>query len=319
MVGPVLILNRMDKALREKEDYVAGTDVVGGQPGALKRLWGALRKRLWVVDATLAARQRLRLMVGIPFATIAGIAWGSFAAPELDGSGLFWSAVGATSFSLFLYVQQRLIGPIGMLVNRRWPQAGGMAGFAWESLTVAVLVLFVTNVLGAPFVPAVGTALAFGAIYVLFTEYLVHGGGDHLGLLLQGGAAGSGARRRDGFSYAESLAVRGRIDEAAVAYREAIYDDSRRLTPYLKLSALWADHGEPERAVAVLREAWMYARLGEEDAGRVIRRLYSISDEGLGRPDAAAPELLEFVERYSRSDHATWARWRLREMRLRQE
>ena len=185
------------------EDAMAGTEVLGRQPRSLARLWGALRRRLWVVDAELAARQRLRLLVGIPFATIAGIAWGAFAAPGLAGSAVFWSAVGATSLSLFLYVQQRLIGPIGMLVNQRWPQAGGMAGLAWESLTVAAVVLFVTNVLGAPLVPAVGTALAFGALYVLFTEYLIHGGGDHLGRprqqlhrYFEGPASAPGARAR---------------------------------------------------------------------------------------------------------------------------
>lgn len=300
------------------EDASAGTEVVGRQPGSLARLWGALRRRLWVVDSELAARQRLRLLVGIPFATIAGIAWGAFAAPALAGSALFWSAVGASSLSLFLYVQQRLIGPIAMLVNQRWPQAGGLAGLAWESLTVAALILFVTNVLGAPLVPAAGTALAFGALYVLFTEYLIHGGVAHLGMLLQGGAAGSGARPRDGFSYAESLVVRGRVDEAVVVYRDAIYNDRRWAAPYLRLSALWASQAEPERAATVLREAWMYARLGEEDAAHVIRRLYSISTDALGTPEAAEPELVEFVERYPRSAHATWARWRLREMRLKQ-
>jgi hypothetical protein len=296
----------------------ASAEVERRQPGAVARLWSALRRRLWVVDTELAARQRLRLLVGIPFTTIAGIAWGAFAAPVLDGNVVFWAAIGATSLSLFLYVQQRLIGPIGMLVNRRWPQAGGMAGFAWESMTVGALLLFVTRVLGAPLVPAVGTALGFGAFYVLFTEYLIHGGGDHLGMLLQGGAAGSGARRRDGFSYAESLVVRGRIDEAAEVYRDAIDDDPRWTTPYLQLSALWVKAGEPERACSVLREAWRHARLGEEDAGYVIRRLYSISTDAFGRPEEAQPEMVDFVERYPRSEHATWARWRLREMRGRE-
>lgn len=271
------------------------------------------------MDAELASRQRLRLLVGIPFATIAGIAWGAFAAPALVGGAVFWSAVGATSLPLFLYVQQRLIGPIGMLVNQRWPQAGGLAGLAWESVTVASLVLFVTKVLGAPLVPAVGTALAFGALYVLFTEYLIHGGGDHLGMLLQGGAAGSGTRRRGGFSYAESLVARGRVDEAVAVYRDAIHEDHRWVTPYFRLSALWTSQGELEQAVAVLREAWAYGRLGEEDAALVIRRLYAITAEALGTPERAEPELVEFVDRHPRSAHATWARWRLKEMRLPQE
>ena len=131
---------------------------VRSEPGGfLERLRRLLGHRFWSVDAELGARQRLRLLVGIPFAAIAGLAWGAFASPSLVGGPLLWPLVGAASFSLFMYVQQRLIGPIGRVVGLRWPRAGGFAGLAWEDVLRIAIVFVLTSVHGARLVPAAGT------------------------------------------------------------------------------------------------------------------------------------------------------------------
>jgi hypothetical protein len=284
--------------------------------GRLARIRARLSRRLWAVDEEFGARQRLRLMVGMPFAAIAGLAWGVFAAPSLVGGVPFWAAVGSASFSLFMYVQQRLIGPVGRLVDHLLPRAGGLAGLAWEGLSVGALLLLLTRGLGAPLVPAVGTALGLGAFYLVVSEYLIHGGaGSHLALLFQGGASGSGRRGREGFSYAESLVMRGRVDEAIEVYRDAIARDPKRVAPYLRLSALRVGEGAFEEGVRVLRAARDRARLGREEEAVVVRRIHAICERHLGAPEHAREDLEWLVERQRMSEQAAWARRELRALR----
>ncbi len=298
----------------EPPDAETGTAVASPPEGLASRLRRLLGHRFWSVDAELGARQRLRLLVGIPFAAIAGLAWGAFAAPSLVGGPLLWPLVGAASFSMFMYVQQRLIGPIGRVVGQLWPRLGGVAGLVWEVVAVGGIFFLLTSVLGAPLVPAVGTALGLGAFYVVLTEFMMFGaGGSGVALLLHGGSAASGSRR-EGFSYAESLVARGRTAEAIEIYLDAIARRPRSLEPYLRLSALRVREREYEEALRVLREARRIARLSAEEEAVVARRVHSICSRHLGRAALARPELEWLIERQRRSEHATWARWRLREI-----
>jgi hypothetical protein len=306
----------LDPVMRVGAASAAATASDPRPRGLLARLSRMLRTRLWTVDSEVRARQRLRLFVAAPFAAIAGLAWGTSAAESLVGGAAFWAVLGALSFPLFLYVQQRLIGPVGRLVDQRWPQAGGFAGLAWEALSVGALVFLLTDGLGAPLVPAVGTALGVGAFYVMATEYLVGGTfGSHVSLLLHGGSAGGGARRHEGYSYAESLVARGRTSEAMEAYRQAIAQGRRSAVPYLRLSTLLASEGEPEQAVRVLRHARTDARLDEEGAAAVVRSIYMLCSRRLGEASTAREDLEWLIDRHRRSEHATWARRRLREIR----
>ena len=100
-------------------------------------------------------------------------------------------------------------------------------------------------------------------------------GGAGGALLLHGGSAASGSRRR-GFSYAESLVARGRMAEAIEIYVDAVARDPRRLEPYLRLSALRVREGAYEEALRVLREARRFARLSAEDEAVVARRAHTI-------------------------------------------
>jgi hypothetical protein len=282
------------------------------KPRALARLRSGLGRRLWAVDPELGARQRLRLLVGMPFAAIAGLAWGAFAAPSLVGGVPFWAAVGSASFSLFMYVQQRLIGPVGRLVDRLLPRAGGLAGLAWEGLSVGALLLLLTRGLGAPMVPAVGTALGLGAFYVVVTEYLIYGSaGSHLAVLFQGTSGGSSRRGRQGFSYAESLVMQGRVDEAIAWYRDAIARDPGRGAAYLRLSGLYAGEGAVDEAIGVLRAARTRARLTRDEAAAVVRRVHALHERHLGDPQGAREDLEWLLRRQPEGGHAAWARGEL--------
>ncbi|KPJ80095.1 MAG: hypothetical protein AMS19_09915 [Gemmatimonas sp. SG8_23] len=255
-------------------------------------------------------------MLGMPFGAIAGIVWGVFASADLVGGTLFWAAVGAFSFVLFMDVQLRLIGPIGRIVNRLFPSAGGLAGLAWEALAVGVVFFLVTSVLGAPLVPAVGTALGLGAGYVALMEYLLCGSaGSDLSKLVHGAGAFSAGRTRDTLSHAEALAQRGQVDEAAALLLESIGREPGRATPYLRLSALRMQEEEYDQAVELLRAALDRARLGDEEEAFVVRRIYETCAGPLADPARATKDLEWLVERQRNSAHATWARWRLREIR----
>ena len=61
----------------------------------LRRL--ALR-RFWDEDREEASRRRRRLFLGLPFAALAGLVWGSSAASSMGaGSAPFWSLFGAVT------------------------------------------------------------------------------------------------------------------------------------------------------------------------------------------------------------------------------
>ena len=120
----------------------------------------------------------------MPFVLLGGLTWGWFSAPAIGrGSGLLWSALGASGFGLFFYLEQRLVPAVASMADRIG--LGGLAVLAWEVGVVGGLIFLFTSVLGAPVVPAVAIAIGVGATYSLAMEYLVCGSGaDHMVNLL---------------------------------------------------------------------------------------------------------------------------------------
>ena len=90
----------------------------------------------------------------MPFVLLAGVTWGWFAAPAIgEGSGLFWSAMGAAGFGLLFYLEQRLLPFVAAIAERIG--LGALAALVWEVGVVGGLMFLFTSVLGAPVVPAV--------------------------------------------------------------------------------------------------------------------------------------------------------------------
>jgi hypothetical protein len=76
----------------------------------------------------------------------------------------------------------------------------------------------------------------------------------------------------------------------------------------------WRSPGA-EQAVRVLRHARTDARLDEEGAAAVVRSIYLLCSRRLGEASLAREDLEWLIDRHRSSEHATWARWRLREIR----
>jgi len=56
----------------------------------------------------------------MPFVLLAGVTWGFFSAPSIgeEGSRLLWSALGATGFGLFFYLEHKLLPVVAAMADR---------------------------------------------------------------------------------------------------------------------------------------------------------------------------------------------------------
>ena len=262
---------------------------------------------LWTEGHVQKAHRRLRLVLALPFALLGGLTWGWFSAPQLpEGSRLLWSTLGAVTFGLFFYLEERLAPAVAAVADR--VGMGALALLAWEGGVVGGLMFLLTGVLGAPVIPAVALAIGVGALYTFTMEYLILGeGADHLLTLIGLGSGLSSAPRAD-YSLAESLAIRGRLEEAAEVYQEAIWLRRRSPLPYIRLAEIRSRMGLHDQAIRILREAIATARLGAQEESFVIRRIVEISSTSLGNRPRAAPDLVRFLERGPVGEHEEWAR-----------
>jgi tetratricopeptide (TPR) repeat protein len=113
------------------------------------------------------------------------------------------------------------------------------------------------------------------------------------------------------YSLAESFAVRGRLEEAAEIYEEAIWLRRRTLLPYLRLADIRSRMGVHDEAIRILRSAIDTSRPKGQEESLVIRRIVEICSTSLGNRARAAPDLAGFLERRPDSEHAEWARHEL--------
>jgi tetratricopeptide (TPR) repeat protein len=276
----------------------------------VSRLKSLATKPLWTEGHVQKSRRRWRLVLALPFALLGGLTWGWFAAAQLpEASRLLWSTLGAVSFGFFFYLQERLAPAVAAAGERIG--IGGLALLAWEVGVIGGLVYLVTGVLGAPTVPAVAIAVSVGALYSIAAEYLLCGGAADSLLALVGRGSGISAAPRMDYSLAESFAVRGRLEEAAEVYEEAIGLRRRTLLPYLRLADIRSRMGVHDEAIRILRSAIDTARPKGQEESFVIRRIVEICSTSLGNRARAAPDLAGFLERRPEGEHAEWARHEL--------
>ena len=242
----------------------------------------------------------------MPFVLLAGLTWGFFSAPAIgDGSVLFWSALGASGFGFFFYLEQRLVPAIATLADRIG--LAGPAVLAWETGVVGGLFFLLTRVLGAPVIPAVTTAFGVGALYSFTMEYVLLGSGaDHAANLLGMGRGWSRPRKSD-HSQPDALAKQGDLHGAAKGYQDAIRADRRDPVPYSRLANVRIRMGLPAEAIEVLRNGLQRARFEVHQEARFVRQIHEISSQQLGDAARAAPDLARFLERESEGKHAEWA------------
>ena len=90
------------------------------------------------------------------------------------------------------------------------------------------------------------------------------------------------------YSLAESFAARGRLEEAAEVYEEAIWLRRRTLLPYLRLADIRSRMGVHDDAIRILRSAIDTARPRGQEESFVIRRIVEICSTSLGNRAHAA-------------------------------
>ena len=243
----------------------------------------------------------------MPFVLLAGVTWGWFSAPAIgEGSGFFWSVLGAAGFGLFFYLEQRLLPLVAATADRIG--LGALAALAWEVGVVGGLIFLFTSVLGAPVVPAVALAFGAGVLYSLGMEYVLFGSGaDHITHLLGQGGGLSGPREPD-YSHPEALEIRGDLEGAAEIYKEAISRNRRHPLAYLQLASLQTRAGLHEEAIDILRRALGVARFSSLGEALAVREIHEISLTHLGDPARAAPDLARYLERQPEGEHGEWAR-----------
>lgn len=112
---------------------------------------------------------------------------------------------------------------------------------------------------------------------------------------------------------ARALVAQGDYAGAIEAFRRAAHAEPGNRMPWVEMARLQAEQlGEPEAAVATLREALESQSWGEDDGGYLFFRLAD-GYFGLGDVDGAAEILTQLIETYPETRHSANARHRLAE------
>lgn len=181
--------------------------------------------------------------------------------------------------------------------------AGGVTGFFavpfyFSETTEAGPVLLV---LAAIF----GWAGSAAAIYLL-GQLLMEGSASVAGSLIFPGGSAPPVKT---FSRAESLVIRGRLQEAAAAYEAAALEDPADPESRVRLARLLRDElGRPEDALPWFRHARDIAAQDRARDLSVTREIIEVYTHRLRAPARALPELARAAERWRGSEAGEWAR-----------
>jgi tetratricopeptide (TPR) repeat protein len=117
-------------------------------------------------------------------------------------------------------------------------------------------------------------------------------------------------------SYAQSLAVRGRYEEAIAAYQRDVLEDPRDPAPYLEIARLYRDQlDRPADAVTWFRRARSDAIASPGHEMMATQEIVELFVHKLREPRKAIPELARLVERFPGAPAAEAARRELAELR----
>lgn len=242
-----------------------------------------LLRPLWTETEEHRTRRRCRLAFALPTAALAGIVWGVFSALEMGIDPAFgWTVLSAVAFTLFLWVEER-IRPAAAELGRR-VGLGPVGGPLWDVAVVGAGSFLVVDVLGAPVVPAVATALVLGGGYAWVMDGVLCGElGEGVARLLSP-VHRPPVRPWTDHSLGEALAARGDLGAAMDYYRGCIRTDPGDPVPYLRLARhLATDAGRPRDAVGLLRRALDESRLDDRGVDVVewmIRDLEGVTEDG---------------------------------------
>ncbi len=164
---------------------------------------------------------------------------------------------------------------------------------------------------GFGFIP--GFLVGFTIVFVI-TLTIVEGTGKMVSTVYNPSGDSTPVRRE--YSYAESLAVRGRYEDAIDAYQVCCADFPEDPEPYVRIARIYRDDLKQfDEAVFWFKRARSEATV---DRGRellITQEIIEIYANKLGAPRKAIPELARIKERFAEHPSATWANGEIERMR----
>ena len=129
---------------------------------------------------------------------------------------------------------------------------------------------------------------------------------------------GGSVRSRPAYSGPESLAVRGRFEEAIVAYQAAAEEEPDDPEPWLRIARIERmDLRRPQRAVEALRAARQRAPADSPTAMLISRQIAEAQLADPATASRAMPELARLAAAFPQSPTGAWAAQQLRELKAR--
>lgn len=129
---------------------------------------------------------------------------------------------------------------------------------------------------------------------------------------------GRGTPSRSGYSRPESLAVRGRFEEAIAAYGAAATEEPGDPEPWLRIARIEAaDLGRPRRALEALRAARVLVAAESPTAMLIAREIAELYLGDLHEPTRAMPELARLARAFPDTPTGAWAKLQFAELRAR--
>lgn len=129
---------------------------------------------------------------------------------------------------------------------------------------------------------------------------------------------GSHTPSRSAYSGPESLAVRGRFEEAVAAYMVAAEEEPDDPEPWLRIARIErGDVKRPQRALEAYRAARTRVADDSPTAMLIAREIAEIHLNDSGQPQRAMPELARLVANFGGTPTGGWAARTLAELKVR--
>ena len=156
--------------------------------------------------------------------------------------------------------------------------------------------------------------VAGSLLVYLVTKSIVASAGVAAGTIYHPSGGSTPAKHE--YSYPESLAARGRYDEATVAYEAAISEFPEDPEPYLRLARLYRDKlGQYEQSVRCFKRARNDSAISKGQELLATQEIIEIYRARLGTPTRAIPELARILERFPDDRSAERVREELRKLK----
>ena len=165
----------------------------------------------------------------------------------------------------------------------------------------------------AGFGPLIGFVVGFLIVF-LVTKTVSEGAGAAAGKIYH--PSGRSTPVKHEYSYAESLAARGRYEEAATAYEVAVSEYPEDPEPYIRIARLKRDKlNQYDDAVFWFKRARKDSDISGGQELLVTQEMIEIYRDKLGTPTRAIPELARIIDRFPGDQVADWARTEMARLR----